>query len=149
MINETIKYKIFENKFYVYELIDPITKDVFYIGKGQKYRCFVHEYKVKNKKIPHNNNHLFNKINKILSLKESIIYNIIFSSNNEVECYDFEEKLINSYGIENLCNIELSNKGVKHTKEVRDKISKANTGRKVSDETKEKLRIINTGKKYS
>ena len=149
MIEEHIKLKIFENKYYVYELVDPNTDKVFYVGKGQKYRCFVHEYQTKNGKIPHNNNHLYNKINQILNCDKNIKYNIIFSSNNENECYDLEEKIILQYGIGNLCNIELSNKGVKHTKETREKISKAHTGKKLSNETKEKIRNINIGNKHT
>ena len=146
---DDIRSKIFENKFYVYEIIDPESGNVFYVGKGQKYRCFVHEYKTKNGKIPHNNYHLFNKISKILNLNKNLIYNIIFTSNDEDECYDFEEKTIEKYGIENLCNIELSNRGVKHTSQTIEKISKSNTGKKHSEETKEKLRKISTGKNHT
>lgn len=144
-----IKSKIFENKFYVYEIIDPTTNKVFYVGKGQKYRCFVHEYKTKNGKIPHNNLHLFNTIKKILTSNEKLIYNIVFTSNNEDDCYELEEKIIKEYGIENLCNIEMSNRGIKHTIETIEKISKSNTGKKCSEETKEKLRKINKGKSQS
>lgn len=149
MIGKDIKDKIFEKKFYVYQLIDPSTNLVFYIGKGNGYRCFTHEYQSKNGNIPHNNKHLFNKINKILNFGNKIIYKIIFTSDIEKDCYDYEEKIIRKYGIENLCNIELSNKGVKHTTETRRKISESNTGKSLSNETKEKLRIINTGKKQS
>jgi hypothetical protein len=144
-----IKFKIFEKKFYVYEIIDPTTNKVFYVGKGQKYRCFFHEYRTKNGKMSNKNAHLFNTINKILNSNNNLIYKIILTSDNEDECYDFEEQTIKEYGIENLCNIELSNRGVKHTKETREKISKSNTGKKCSEETKEKLSKINTGKKIS
>ena len=147
-MNKEIREKIFENKFYVYELIDPRDNKVFYVGKGQKYRCFVHEYKAKNNKISNNNKHLFNKIRNII-LNDCIIYNIIFSSMCENLCYDYEENLIKMYGIENLCNIELSNKGVKHTIETREKMKNSQIGKKHSEETKEKLSLINTGKKHS
>lgn len=147
-MDSILRDKIFENKFYVYELIDPVDNKVFYIGKGNKYRCFVHEYKTKNGKIPHKNSHLFNKIKKIL-INNSIIYNIVFSSMDEEECYDREELLIRYYGIENLCNLEYSNRGLKHTEETRKKIQNANLGKKHSEETKNKLRLINTGKKLT
>ena len=149
MIDKDLKEKIFEKKYYVYELIDPENNEVFYVGKGNKYRCFTHEYKSKNGKIPHRNKHLYNKINKILNNGNNIIYNIIYTSNDEKLCYSVEEDKIKEIGIENLCNIEISNKGVKHTEETIDKIRIANTGKKHTDETKEKLRIINTGKKHT
>lgn len=149
MIEKDIKDKIFEKKFYVYQLIDPLTNLVFYIGKGNGYRCFTHEYQSKNGNIPHNNKHLFNKIIKILNTGDKIVYKIIFTSDIEEECYDLEEKAIREYGIEKLCNIELSNRGVKHTNETRKKISRSHTGKILSEQTKEKLRIINIGKKQS
>ena len=149
MIDDDIKIKIFEKEFYVYELIDSITSNVFYVGKGKKYRCFTHEYKTRNGNIPHNNKHLFNTINKLINSNIDIIYNIVFTSNNEDKCYEIEENIISNYGIDNLCNIELSARGIKHTEETRKKISNANTGRKCSEETREKLRLINIGKYQS
>ena len=53
--------------YLVYQHRKADTNEIFYVGKGNKYRCFTHEYKSKNGKIPHRNKHLYNKINKILN----------------------------------------------------------------------------------
>jgi len=39
--------------------------------------------------------------------------------------------------------------GIPHTKETKEKISKAHTGKKLSDETKEKIKNINIGNKHT
>lgn len=148
-IEPKLRHKMFENKFYVYELIDTNTGCVFYVGKGQKYRCFAHEYATINGRISNNNLKLFNKIKKLKNNNIKINYEIPFSSNNEKECYNIEEQLIKKYGIENLCNLYLSNYGVIHTKESKAKISKAHMGKVLSNETKQKLREINLGNKHS
>lgn len=144
---ELLKSKrLFNKKFYVYELIDSSNDKTFYVGKGQKYRCFSHLYASRNNRITNQNLKLSNKINKLLENKIEVKYKIPFQSDTEEECFLLEELLIKEFGIDNLCNIELSNRGIKHTEETKDKIRQAHLGKKLSDKTKLKLRNINLGK---
>lgn len=64
IVDEDFRKKLFKNKFYVYELIDCSNNKVFYVGKGQKYRCFQSIYAFRNGRVINNNKHLFNKIKK-------------------------------------------------------------------------------------
>ena len=49
--------------FYVYELINPITKDIFYVGKGRGNRMYTHVQKVKRNIRPNGNIKIFTTIN--------------------------------------------------------------------------------------
>ena len=91
--------------YYVYQLIDPRTNVVFYIGKGKNNRMYVHESYVKRGKLPNGNKKLFDKINEIKNENLSIIYKKIFESDNEHDTYEYENRMINEFGINNLCNI--------------------------------------------
>ncbi|MFA5152778.1 MAG: GIY-YIG nuclease family protein [Clostridia bacterium] len=92
--------------FYVYQLIDPRTKEVFYIGKGKNERMFNHVRDVKRGIGIKKNPHKYYKIKQILDSGFSdIFYNIIFTSENEQECFDKEIALIKEYGKDKLTNI--------------------------------------------
>ena len=72
------------------------------------------------------------------------------------DCLYFEQLYLDYYEpwVENgkgynLCKIAGSNRGLKQTKETKEKIRKANIGRKHSEEIKEKARKTHTGKKHS
>lgn len=122
-------------KYYVYSLNDNGVP--FYVGKGTGRRMKIHEWNVKNGNLPNGSNkHLFNKIRKT----DNIEYKIEFESNDENKCYEMEIKLINSIGIENLCNLTYGGDGLKATDEVKEKISKSLKGYKHSKETIEKMK---------
>jgi hypothetical protein len=96
-------------KFYVYELIDPRTDIVFYVGKGKNKRMYDH---VKNAKYTNKNSHRLNKIRKILNDGyDDIKYNIIFESTIEDECYKKEKEFIKLYGLQNLTNSTVGGEG--------------------------------------
>jgi hypothetical protein len=145
-MNQVINNK----KWYVYTLSDPVSNIPFYVGKGQKYRMYNHFYSVKKNKPPHGNWCLYRKIKKIIDDGNSIIYTKVYLTNIEKDAYDYEIKLIEEIGIENLCNLfnGYGNvySGVNHWNfgkttplNVKEKIGKAKKGDFHSDETKKKI----------
>ena len=108
---------------YVYKLLDK--NKVFYIGKGtskEKYdRIEFHK-----KYSKHNTNRkLKNKINKLNS-----VFNIeiVFESENEQACLEYEIMLIESIGLHNLCNLTNGGEGLSgyvHTQDSRKKMSES------------------------
>ena len=130
-----------ENKYYVYELIDPDSKLPFYVGKGKNNRMFSHECHVNNGNIPNNNKHLYNKIQKILLSNNEIIYHKTYENLNEKDAFKKEIDRINEIGIENLCNLTEGGNGGTPTTEIRNKISNANKDRIVTEKTKQKIRL--------
>jgi len=104
--------------YYVYILIDSETNVPFYVGKGTGNRIYAHERCVRRGKVPHGNSYLFEKISKILAGGFFIGRRKVFVSEDEVACYDEEERLIKKYGIENLCN--LASGGRQGNKETRN-----------------------------
>ena len=88
-------------KWYVYELIDPRTDTVFYVGKGSGNRIDAHERDAKkgicSKKT--------NKINSIEASGLKIKKQKVAFFWDEQAAYDHETDVIASYGLENLTNI--------------------------------------------
>lgn len=112
-MSENIKnsFKRFSNphkyKFYVYVLIDPRNNNIFYIGKGTKNRIDQHEQESKKGVCSY-------KCNKIRSIEQSgfnIIKYKIAGFNDEKEAYDYETKIIDDYGLENLTNVMRGGRG--------------------------------------
>ncbi len=108
----TINIVLWENKmaklFYVYEIIDPRTNIVFYVGKGQGTRM-LHHTRLINSSAVKGNRILYNKINEVVNQDKSLIYRQFFVD-TESAAFVLEEKLIKRYGrlIYNegpLCNI--------------------------------------------
>lgn len=165
-IRNVFIYKVYMNskiqttKWYVYQLIDPQNSEIFYIGKGQKYRMYSHEYDVKNNKPPNRNNwNLFRRIKNILDNGLYITYEKIFHTDNELEAYEFEQSKIIEMGIDNLCNIFTGrtqmysgdkhwNFGRKWSNEVKEKIRKSKTGQKHSEETKKTMSLKLSGRNH-
>ena len=92
-------------KYYVYYLIDPRDKKVFYIGKGTKQRMYQHEKDVRAGRLPHGNKSLFIHIKEIIDLNKKIIYAKKFETNNEERAYLKEQEHIRLHGIGNLTNV--------------------------------------------
>lgn len=145
--------------YYVYHLINPITNQVFYVGKGTKNRCYQH---LKDTLETSRNKRLWGHINNIRKEgKEPIVFKL--QENLEEDyAYNLEELEIKKYGRKGidedgiLMNIvegghkpptgfgEANNfYGKSHTEEAREKISKANTGKlkPKSKEAKENSKI--------
>jgi len=137
--------------FYVYGLFNPITNQLFYVGKGTK----------KNNR---HNDHLTERRGKENRLRwkqvcdirkeglEPIIQVLIDNIDNETIAYNEETKLIKEYGkvIDGTCILTNildearppSWKGRVKTEEHRKNLSKAHLGKTLSEETKK--RIIET-----
>lgn len=144
------------NKFYVYALVNPITKLPFYIGKGTKKRCFDHL----NGKIRGENCYKDHTIDKIRSQGFEPTISILKENLTEQMAYEFEEELILTYGrktheengiLTNICLSKRppSQKGKKFSDETKEKMSKATKGKRkgpMSQETKDKLSMLNKGK---
>jgi hypothetical protein len=103
------------NKFYVYELWDPIKNEPFYVGKGTRRRYYnrVEEHlkqavgRIKIKK--GSNGHKINRIRHILSLGSTPIIKIVFETPDEAQAFDKEKELIKLYGRRDLNTGSLTN----------------------------------------
>lgn len=121
------------NKFYVYTLSSSLDNKIFYIGKGHGNRMYDHEKDVykyfSTKKYPRSyNKKLMYKILKINKLGGHIIYDKIYENTDEDLTYIYEECIIDSMGLEALCNLTRGGKGgrkgYKHTTENAKKFKK-------------------------
>jgi hypothetical protein len=90
------------NKFYVYELVNSLTGDVIYVGKGCGDRMYTHVRQSKMGK--HINTDLQNTILNIIERGGKIEYRTPHINISEQSAYEFEIKMINEYGLKNLCN---------------------------------------------
>jgi len=84
---------IMNNIFYVYELIDPRTNQVFCVGKGCGKR--VEEYY---REDPNISRHTKTRISEIRGAGQSIKHRIIKEKLTEDDALDLEEALIKKYG---------------------------------------------------
>jgi len=158
------------NIYYVYGLIDPATKECFYVGKGKNTRMFSHVQAVKSGRVPNGNKHLFNKIQKLLAAGAEPLYVLYGQQLLEDDAFSLEESTISSIGIDNLCNLWSSGKlgrapsaetlakksdklkgrkGKPRSEETKQKIREKLQGRKrgpMSDDTKKKISSATTGK---
>lgn len=90
------------NHYYVYELIDPRTNEVFYIGKGKGKRMYQHEKSAKT-----NCSVNSKKTGVILDIHNAgleVLYKVVADGLTEAEAFNLEHKLI-SEGKEYLTNI--------------------------------------------
>lgn len=137
--------------FYVYQLIDPRNKAVFYVGKGQGNRMYQHQEIAK--KGMSENRKLYYKIKKILLEGEDILYKKIFETNDEKKALLKEKEIIKKLGLENLCNITEGGIGGDTYKnnprldEILLQISNSLKGRICTEETKKNISKGNSGKK--
>ena len=135
-------------KFYVYTL--SYKGDIFYVGKGTKRRMYIHEDRARKGIKSNNNSALYYKIIDIIEVGESIEYDKIFETDNEVDAYEFEYSTIDSIGIENLCNITKDFLKTSLSERVKIGLSKSSKWKEVleykkSKELKDYYREINTG----
>lgn len=155
--------------YYVYTYSDPKTNVPFYVGKGSNQRRYVHL----NETVDTTTNYL--KWCKIQSLRKDglePLIEIVFESNDEVDCYDEEKRLIQLYKrfvdggtLTNMCldGRPPNPKGKTRSAENRENISRAkrggnnpmwgkipwNKGMFHTVETRAKISNANKGRKYS
>ena len=113
--------------YYVYHLIDLDGK-TFYVGMGKRRRMYNHVYKVRRDVVPNGNQHLYNKIKKILEIGD-VSYKKVFESYDRNLVIQREINDIAEIGMNNLCNKtpggDVGFCSGTHTAETRKKISDA------------------------
>lgn len=96
--------------YYVYELIDPRTNKVFYVGKGTGDRAYHHTKSVLNgnaSENPHKDRKIANILDEGLTPRINFVYNDI---EDEAYAYTLEESLQLKYGLDSLTNICIGNR---------------------------------------
>jgi len=158
-------------EYYVYEYSDPITNEIFYVGKGQGNRCYDHIAEAKKEG---NKGNLLkkSKIRKILKHGLEPVVTIVYKTLNEQDAYDEEGRRVKLYGRRDLGTgpltnlndggtgssamsqetkdkIQASRGEFRHTEETKQKIREANAGTEHSEETKLKISEALTGREVS
>lgn len=135
-------------QYYVYEIVNPLTKKPFYIGKGRGNRCFQHLHESFEKT---SNKRKWHKIKNLINSGHNPTINILQYFTDEKSAYDYEEYLIGFYGrykfeengiLMNLCESSRppNRLGKLHTAKTRDKMrEKALIRDPFSEEHKKKL----------
>ncbi len=102
-------------KYYVYQLINSINNEIFYIGKGSGKRCYKHVVIARNNHCNKKKNpKLYNKIDKILFLNGDILVEKVYHTDDEVLALNYEKKLIADIGLKNLCNLTIGGEGTSY-----------------------------------
>jgi len=89
------------SRYYVYELIDPRTDEVFYVGKGQRNRYAYHRREAISGKYSR----------KCLLIRDIIAFGLEYKHRivarfvDEAEAYAFEKRHVASFGLANLTNV--------------------------------------------
>ena len=98
LINEC-NHDFTSNLYYVYELIDPTTNVVFYVGKGKTDRAWKPIIMRHNKKLIASNPHKHNTISKIINdHKLPVKVRIVSSFGCETDAFAAEIQLIELHG---------------------------------------------------
>jgi hypothetical protein len=134
-------------KYYVYQLIDPITNRPFYVGKGTGNRAWTHNKFKDGNENPYKDRY----IKKLQDQKIDPIVDIIKYFDSESDAYDFEEELTESIGLENLTNLVIggrppSKKGWTPREETLEKRSRGLKGIARTDEWRKNLSLSKQGK---
>jgi len=94
-------------RYYVYELINPLTDRVFYVGKGTKDRVSSHEKETRAILKSGRMMRLHHKHKVILEIWDAgqeVRQNIVWRTDDEEEAFQVESRHINWYGLERLTN---------------------------------------------
>lgn len=95
--------------YYVYELVDPRTDSVFYVGKGKKARVDAHEAEARKGFASAK----CDRIRDIWSDDLEVVKRRVATFVDEQDAFDFEADLICEYGLHNLTNIAPGGGGVR------------------------------------
>lgn len=87
---------------YVYELIDPVSDEVFYVGKGKGRRMYQHAVDARAGRITNPEKH--ERITSIHALGLEVQYRIVKDRLTEDEALQLERETIARHGIHNLTN---------------------------------------------
>ncbi len=88
--------------YYVYELADPRTNQVFYVGKGKGARINAHEAEAR-KGIA---SPKCDRIRQIEAEGLGVVKRKVAHFSDEQEAFDYEAELVCQYGLENLANLQ-------------------------------------------
>lgn len=158
-----------ENVYYVYQIVDPRSDLIIYVGKGKDQRYLVHQKRVLQGKKDINPK-LANKLRKIFDEGFQPGYVFVQKDMSEDDAYALEQKITVEIGLDNLCNLKYGGtNGAKFTSDVRAKmshsaqlkdksvyadperrrrISESRTGLVVSEVTRKKLSDQLVGKSF-
>ena len=92
------------NKYYVYHLINPISNNVFYVGKGCGKRIYTHEQKVIRSPSKYCKSDKDIEILSVLNSGLRVVHRMKHENLREDEAIMMEEIEISEIGIENLTN---------------------------------------------
>jgi hypothetical protein len=128
-------------QFYTYAHYKPEQGGLFYIGKGQGNRAYN-----TNKRNPH--------WVRIVNKYGKPDVEVLAYWDTEKEAFDHEKLLIASFRdmgfvLANVTDGGEGCVGLRHTDEVKQRISSLNKGRKLTQEQLEKLRLASTGRKHT
>ena len=160
--------------YYVYLLIDPISGEPIYVGKGSGWRIYLHATSARKGKIPHGNIELFKILRNIQNNGQKIIHRKVLETSDEQLAFNKERELITQYGrrdqgtgiLTNLSDGGDGQSGYQHTEESKRKLSKSSSGennpmygmsgekapgwkRVVTEETRQKLSKALRGREFS
>lgn len=99
-MTENLKH---QSRWYVYELIDPRTREVFYVGKGTGKRVEAHEAEAASK--PQVCSKKLNRIRGIWRAGQIVERRLNAFFWDEQAAYDHETEVILSHGLETLTNV--------------------------------------------
>lgn len=146
--------------YIVYELVDPLTPKVFYVGKGRPDRPSRHiaetqrwikEGRPQTDYWLTRNTHRLAKIAQILDQGLQPITVVVLETNLEDEAFEKEIQLVEYYGRENLVNMTNGGKGnitVCHSDLAREKAKASRAGYRHSVETIARISLSNQGKHH-
>ena len=121
-------------KFCVYALVNSLDNNVFYIGKGKKYRPTHHQLHARRG----SEYYVHRKIRKILSLGGRVDIELLLETDDEQEALNKEVEMIAFYGRENLTNLTdggEGSSGFKHSQESKEKLRQQKIGKKLTPES--------------
>lgn len=129
--------KIREGKYYVYELSNSLSGEVFYVGKGQKDRLNDH----KKNALRGESSWKSYYIRKLIEIGGDVVATKVEFFEEESKAFEFEKQLIDGYGLENLVNIlpggVISQEKLDRIKRKREKV-RSNAALRIANEKSKK-----------